>query len=52
MKNNEDTVTLFPAMKTIRADLPDVNSDEFAGVFLPSGELGKVTITDIPLLYY
>jgi hypothetical protein len=48
LRDNEDTITSFPATKTIRAGLQGVNSDESAGVFLPSGELEKMTITDIP----
>ncbi|KAI0466141.1 hypothetical protein F4859DRAFT_333179 [Xylaria cf. heliscus] len=46
--SNKDMITSFPAAKTIRAGLREVTSDEPAGVFLPSSELEKMAITDIP----
>ncbi|KAI1752060.1 hypothetical protein F4782DRAFT_540595 [Xylaria castorea] len=48
VRDNEGTTTSFPATKTIRAGLRNVSSDETAGVFLPSGELEKMTTADIP----
>ncbi|KAI3342345.1 hypothetical protein F4824DRAFT_198230 [Ustulina deusta] len=48
VRDNEDMITSFPATKTIRAGLLDVNNNESAGVFLPSGELEKMTTTKIP----
>ncbi|KAI1125885.1 hypothetical protein F5Y10DRAFT_294262 [Nemania abortiva] len=47
VKDN-NTITLFPATKSIRAGLREVKNDESAGVFLPFSELEKMAITDIP----
>ncbi|KAI1736139.1 hypothetical protein F4680DRAFT_433538 [Xylaria scruposa] len=47
-RDNNDTITLFPTISTIRAGLRDANSNEIPGIFLPSNELQKMAITGIP----
>ncbi|GAP92115.1 putative podospora anserina S mat+ genomic DNA chromosome supercontig 6 [Rosellinia necatrix] len=49
VQGDRKMITSFPATRTIRAGLRDISSDESSGVFLPSGELDKMVITDIPL---
>ncbi|KAI1178841.1 hypothetical protein F4777DRAFT_535833 [Nemania sp. FL0916] len=46
--DNHNTITAFPATRTIRAGLQDIDSEESAIMFLPASELEKMTITDIP----
>lgn len=48
VSDDKATITSFPAVTTIRASLRDIKSNESAGVFLPPGELEKMTIMDIP----
>ncbi|KAJ2997862.1 hypothetical protein NUW58_g518 [Xylaria curta] len=48
MSGNEGITTSFPSTSIIRPGLRGANSDESTKVFLPSSELKKMTIVDIP----